>query len=172
MLRQCGCIIHEHATRTYFKNIWAELSYEFGPSCLINLGRVGMGRILCGPSWHGPSWFWAELSVIQTPLLRYHFVLHFEYKLVRCTIDSFHIIRSVFKTQFIQYTKYAFLLLLSIYQVWLAYFKVQYIWKKSNQICSHDMYMSSNEPQHYFCPMQLEMRVTTLASYRSANGQF
>ena len=47
------------------KNIWAELSYEFGPSCLINLGRVGMGRVLCGPSWHGPSWFWAELSVIQ-----------------------------------------------------------------------------------------------------------
>ena len=46
------------------KNIWAELSYEFGPSCLINLGRVGMGRVLCGPSWHGPSWFWAELSVI------------------------------------------------------------------------------------------------------------
>ena len=24
--------------------------YEFGPTCLINLGRV-----LCGPSWHGPS---------------------------------------------------------------------------------------------------------------------
>ena len=47
------------------KNMWAELSYEFGPSCLINLGRVGMGRVLCGPSWHGPSWFWAELSVIQ-----------------------------------------------------------------------------------------------------------
>ena len=46
------------------KNMWAELSYEFGPSCLINLGRVGMGRVLCGPSWHGPSWFWAELSVI------------------------------------------------------------------------------------------------------------
>ena len=52
----------------YFKNIWAELSYEFGPSCLINLGRVGMGRVLCGPSWHGPSWFWAELSVIR-PIL-------------------------------------------------------------------------------------------------------
>ena len=32
------------------KNIWAELSYEFGPSCLINLGR-----------WHGPSFMWAEL---------------------------------------------------------------------------------------------------------------
>ena len=47
------------------KNIWAELSYGFGPSCLINLGRVGKGRVLCGPSWHGPSWFWAELSVIQ-----------------------------------------------------------------------------------------------------------
>ena len=46
------------------KNIWAELSYEFWPSCLINLGRVGMGRVLRGPSWHGPSWFWAELSVI------------------------------------------------------------------------------------------------------------
>ena len=60
-----GCIIHEHATRKYFKNIWTELSYEFGPSCLINLGRVGMGRVLCGPSWHGPSWFWAELSVIH-----------------------------------------------------------------------------------------------------------
>ena len=37
------------------KNIWAELSYEFGPSCLIDSGRVGMGRVLCGPSWHGPS---------------------------------------------------------------------------------------------------------------------
>ena len=48
----------------YFKNIWAELSYGFGPSCLINLGRVGRGRVLCGPSRHGPSWFWAELSVI------------------------------------------------------------------------------------------------------------
>ena len=48
------------------KNIWAELSYEVGPSCLIKLGRVGMGRVLCGPSWHGPSWFWAELSVIQS----------------------------------------------------------------------------------------------------------
>ena len=47
------------------KNIWAELSYEVGPSCLIKLGRVGMGRVLCGPSWHGPSWFWAELSVIH-----------------------------------------------------------------------------------------------------------
>ena len=46
------------------KNIWAELSYEFRPSCLINLGRVGMGRVLYGPSWHGPSWFWSELSVI------------------------------------------------------------------------------------------------------------
>ena len=45
-------------------NIWAELSYEFGPSRLISLGRVGMGRVLCGPSWHGPSWFLAELSVI------------------------------------------------------------------------------------------------------------
>ena len=45
--------------------IWAELSYGFGPSCLINLGRVGNGRVLCGPSWHGPSWFWPELSVIQ-----------------------------------------------------------------------------------------------------------
>ena len=42
------------------KNIWAELSYGFGPSCLINLGRVGKGRVLCGPSW-----FWAELSVIR-----------------------------------------------------------------------------------------------------------
>ena len=49
----------------YFKNIWVELSYEFGPSCPINLGRVGMGRVLCEPSWHGPSWFWAELSVIH-----------------------------------------------------------------------------------------------------------
>ena len=54
----------------YFKNIWAELSYEFGPSCLINLGRVGMGRVLCGPTWHGPSWFWAELSVIPTEYRR------------------------------------------------------------------------------------------------------
>ena len=49
------------------KNIWAELSYKFGPSCLINLGGVGMDRVLCGPSWHGPSWFWAELSVIPVP---------------------------------------------------------------------------------------------------------
>ena len=65
MHRHSGCIMHEHATRMYFKNIWAELSYEFGPSCLINLGRVGMGRVLCGPSWHGPSWVWAELSVIR-----------------------------------------------------------------------------------------------------------
>ena len=32
------------------KNIWAELSYEFGPSCLIDLGRVGMGRVGFGPS--------------------------------------------------------------------------------------------------------------------------
>ena len=32
------------------KNIWAKLSYEFGPSCLINLGRIGMGRV------------WAELA--------------------------------------------------------------------------------------------------------------
>ena len=47
------------------KNVWAELSYKIGPSCLINLGRVGMGRVFCGPSWHAPSWFWAELSVIQ-----------------------------------------------------------------------------------------------------------
>ena len=46
------------------KNIWTELSYEFGPICLINLGRVGMGGVLIGPSWHGPSWFWAELSII------------------------------------------------------------------------------------------------------------
>ena len=50
------------------KNIWAELSYGFGPSCLINLGRVGKGWVLCGPSWHGPSWFWAELSVIHRNL--------------------------------------------------------------------------------------------------------
>ena len=40
-------------------------SKKYGPSCLINLGRVGKGRVLCGPSWHGPSWFWAELSVIR-----------------------------------------------------------------------------------------------------------
>ena len=51
------------------KNTWAELSYGFGPSCLINLGRVGKGRVLCGPSWHGPSWFWAELSVIRLELI-------------------------------------------------------------------------------------------------------
>ena len=50
------------------KNIWAELSYEFGPSCLINLGRVGMGRVLSGPSWHGSSWFWSELSAIPACL--------------------------------------------------------------------------------------------------------
>ena len=40
MHRHSGCIIHELATRMYFKNIWAELSYEYGPSCLMNLGRV------------------------------------------------------------------------------------------------------------------------------------
>ena len=46
MHRHSSCIIHEHATRMYFKKyIWAELSYEFGPSCLINMGRVGMGRV-------------------------------------------------------------------------------------------------------------------------------
>ena len=27
-----------------------------GPSCLMNLGRVGMGQLLCGPSF-----MWAEL---------------------------------------------------------------------------------------------------------------
>ena len=48
----------------YFKNIWAELSYEFGPSCLINMGRVGMGQVLCGPSWHVPSLFWAEFVIL------------------------------------------------------------------------------------------------------------
>ena len=58
------------------KNIWAELSYEFGPSCLINLGRVGMGRVLCGPSWHGPSWFWAELSVIH---FQHYGICHFQH---------------------------------------------------------------------------------------------
>ena len=47
-----------------FQKMWAELSNEFGPSCLINLGRAVMGRVLCEPSWHGPSWFWAEFSVI------------------------------------------------------------------------------------------------------------
>ena len=71
MHRHSGCIVHEYVTRMYFKNIWAELSYEFGPSCLINLGRVGMGRVLCGLSWHGPSWFWAELSVIRLNSVTY-----------------------------------------------------------------------------------------------------
>ena len=53
---------HARACNSYVlqKNIWAELSYDIGPSCLINLGRVGMGRVLCGPSW-----FWSELSVIR-----------------------------------------------------------------------------------------------------------
>ena len=46
------------------QKMWAELSYEFGPSCPINLGRV-----LCGPSWHGLSRFWAELSVILPNVL-------------------------------------------------------------------------------------------------------
>ena len=32
MHRHSGCIVHEHATRMYFKNIWAELSYKLGPS--------------------------------------------------------------------------------------------------------------------------------------------
>ena len=48
------------------KNIWAELSYEFGPSCLINFGRVGMGRVLCGPSFMWAELARAELSVIPT----------------------------------------------------------------------------------------------------------
>ena len=39
--------------------IYGPLSYEVGPSCLINLGQVGKGRVLCWASWHGPSWFWA-----------------------------------------------------------------------------------------------------------------
>ena len=57
---------HTCACNSYLlQNIWAELSCEFGPSCLINLGRVGMGRVLSGPSWQGPSWFWAELPVIR-----------------------------------------------------------------------------------------------------------
>ena len=70
MHRHSGCIIHKHATRMYFENIWAELSYELGPSCLINLGRVGMGRVLCGPSWHEPSWLWSKLSVIHLGIPR------------------------------------------------------------------------------------------------------
>ena len=48
MHRQSGFIIHEHAVRMHFKNIWAELSYEFGPSCLVNLGRVGMAEFYVG----------------------------------------------------------------------------------------------------------------------------
>ena len=39
--------------------------YEFGLSCLTNLGRVVLGQVLCGPSWYGASWFWVELSVIR-----------------------------------------------------------------------------------------------------------
>ena len=50
-----GCIIHEHVLVCTSKSIWAELSYEFGPSCFITLGGVGMSRVLFGPSWHWPS---------------------------------------------------------------------------------------------------------------------
>ena len=60
MQRHSGCIIHEHATRIYFKKIWAELSYEFGPSCLINLM----------PSWHGPSFMRAEKARAELVLGR------------------------------------------------------------------------------------------------------
>ena len=70
MHRHSGCIIHEHATRMYFTNIWAELSYECGPSCLINMGRVGMGRVFCGPSWHGLKLVAAELTVILRDSVR------------------------------------------------------------------------------------------------------
>ena len=64
MHRHSGCIIHERASRMYFKKMWAKLSYEFGSSCLINSVHVILGRVLCGPSWYGPSWYLAELSVI------------------------------------------------------------------------------------------------------------
>ena len=51
MHRQSGCIIHEHATRMYFKKCigrvvlwsWAELSYKLGLS------------------WHEPRFMWAKL---------------------------------------------------------------------------------------------------------------
>ena len=42
--------MHEHATRMYFKNIWAELSYEFWPS------------------WHGSSFLWTELACAELVL--------------------------------------------------------------------------------------------------------
>ena len=57
---------HAWACNSYvLQNIWAELSYEFERSCLINMGRVGIGRVFRGPSRHVPSWFWAVLSVIR-----------------------------------------------------------------------------------------------------------
>ena len=48
---------HTWACNSYVlqKNIWAELSYGFGPSCLINLGRVGKGRVGMGRVGFGPS---------------------------------------------------------------------------------------------------------------------
>ena len=60
MHRHSGCIIHEPATRMYFKkymgrvvlSIWAELSYKLGPS------------------WHGPSFMWAELAWAELVLGR------------------------------------------------------------------------------------------------------
>ena len=44
------------------KNIRAELSYEFGPGRLLNLGRVVLVEFYVGPV--GLSWLRAELSVI------------------------------------------------------------------------------------------------------------
>ena len=49
------------------KNIWAELSYEFGPSCLINLG----------PSWHGPSFMRAEKVRAELVLAELSVILSF-----------------------------------------------------------------------------------------------
>ena len=51
---------HAWACNSYvLQNIWAELSYEFERSCLVNMGRVGMGRVFRGPNRHVQSWFWA-----------------------------------------------------------------------------------------------------------------
>ena len=71
-IRRC-LNMYANAQTFLLHHTWACNSYVlqkiYGPSCLINLGRVGKGRVLCGPSWHGPSWFWAELSVIRLELI-------------------------------------------------------------------------------------------------------
>ena len=54
--------MHEHVTRMYFKNIWAELSYEFWTELSYKHG----------PSWHGPSFLWAELACAELIGFAFH----------------------------------------------------------------------------------------------------